>query len=628
MKKKLIRIPGVLLGIFLFLSSSIYAQTVQTDSVYIAANYDKKEYMIPMRDGIKLFTAVYTPKAKDVPYPFLMQRTPYSCAPYGEANYSTRIGPSMDLVRDGYIFVRQDVRGRYMSEGTFTWTAPNKDNPKEWDESADTYDTIDWLIKNVKNNNGKVGTFGGSYPGFYVTVGMMDAHPALKATMPSAPMGDLWRGDDGVHNGAFMMPHNINFISSFGIKRPMPLQKYPAGKLKYDTPDGYQFWLDHGPLTNLNPKHFKGEIIHWEEYLQHPVYDEFWKSRNVEPHLKNIKPAVMSVGGWFDAQDIKGPFIVYNGIKENSPKTSNRLIIGPWYHGSWFTAPGDRSANIPWGSNTGEYYRKELEFKFFGFYLKGRGNMDLPAVMAFNTGANQWKSLDKWPPDVTNHQRFYLMANGKLSTEDVSQTGEPFDEYISDPKKPVPYTSEITTRFGNDWMVEDQRFVATRPDVIVYQSEILQEDMTVSGPIKVNLTVSTSGTDADFVVKVIDVYPNDAKDPDPNPQKIKMGGYQMLLRGDPIRAKFRNSLEKPEPMVPGEPTAINYQLTDVFHTFKKGHRIMVQIQSTWFPMIDLNPGKFMDLFNDAKAEDFKKTTQRIYHSNQQKSSITFDVYKN
>ncbi len=607
--------------------SSAIAQRLNPDSLYYRENYTKHEYMIPMRDGVKLFTAVYVPKDVTLKYPFLMMRTPYGCAPYGKDNYpASRLGPSMELVKDGYIFVRQDVRGRYMSEGTFTWTAPNKENPKEWDESADTYDTIDWLLKNVKPNNGKVGTYGGSYPGFYVTAGIMDAHPALKAAMPSAPMGDLWRGDDGVHNGAFLMPHNINFIANFGVKRPEPIQKYPAGKLKYDTPDGYKFWLDHGPLTNLDKKHFNGEIIHWEEYKQHPVYDEFWQSRNVEPHLKNIKPAVMTVGGWFDAQDIRGPFIVYNGIKNNSPKSNNRLILGPWYHGSWSTQVGDRSANIPWGSNTGEFYRKELEFKFFSFYLKDKGTMDLPNVMAFNTGSNKWNSFEQWPPVDVEKKEFYLNANGKLS-ENAPKKGDGFDEYISDPKKPVPYTQEITTRFGNDWMVEDQRFASTRPDVIVYESEPLTEDLTIAGAININLIASTSGTDADFIVKVIDVYPNDAKDPVPNPQNIKMGGYQMLLRGDPIRAKFRNSLAKPEPMVPNQPTALKYNLTDAYHTFKKGHRIMVQVQSTWFPMIDLNPGKFVDMFNDVKESDFQKINQKIYHDDERKSSITFGVYK-
>lgn len=625
--KAFVRIIACFLLLIAFSASAVFAQDTTPDSVYYKENYSKYEYMIPMRDGIKLFTAVYVPKNVSLKYPFLLMRTPYGCAPYGKDRYPAgRLGPSMELVKDGYIFVRQDVRGRYMSEGTFTWTAPNKKDPKQWDESADTYDTIDWLLKNVKPNNGKVGTYGGSYPGFYVVAGMIDAHPALKAAMPSAPMGDLWRGDDGVHNGAFLMPHNINFIANFGLKRPEPIQKYPAGKLKYDTPDGYRFWLDHGPLTNLDEKHFKGEIIHWKEYKDHPVYDEFWKSRNVEPHMKNIKPAVMTVGGWFDAQDIRGPFIVYNGIKNQSAATSNRLILGPWYHGSWSSTPGDRSANIEWGSNTGEYYRKELEFKFFSFYLKNKGTMDLPKVMAFNTGANKWNAFEQWPPAEVEQKSFYLASDGKLS-EQAAGIGAGFDEYVSDPKKPVPYTQEITTRFGNDWMVEDQRFASTRPDVLVYESAPLEADMTIAGAITVNLMASTSGTDADFIVKVIDVYPNDAKDPEPNPQKIKMGGYQMLLRGDPIRAKFRNSLEKPEPMVPGEPTLLKYNLTDAYHTFKKGHRIMVQVQSTWFPMIDLNPGKFVDMFNDVKESDFQKTTQKIYHDGERKSFITFNLYK-
>ncbi len=614
----------LLLGIF---CSQSIAQAINQDSIYFREHYDKKEYMVGMRDGVKLFTVVYSPKDKKENYPFLMMRTPYSCAPYGEENYpSSRFGPSMELVREGYIFVRQDVRGRFMSEGTFTWMAPNQADPKKWDESMDTYDTIDWLVKNIKNNNGKVGTYGGSYPGFYVVAGMIDAHPALKAAMPSAPMADLWQGDDMVHNGAFLMPHNINFINNFGVKRPVPLKKYPAGNMQYDTPDGYDFWLRQGPLSNLNKNFFKGENIHWEEYRNHPTYDEFWKSRNVRPHLKNITPAVMTVGGWFDAQDIRGPFYVYQGIKSQSQNTSNLLILGPWYHGSWSSQKGDRSANIYWDSNTGEYYRQELELKFYNYHLKGKGSMDLPKVMAFNTGANKWHNLDQWPPKELQTKNLYLNPNGELA-ENAKTDGDNFDEFIHDPKKPVPFTQEITTRFGNDWMVEDQRFASRRPDVLVYVSDPLQEDLTIAGSIGVHLVASTSGTDADFIVKVIDVYPNDSKDPKENPQNIKMGGYQMLLRGDPIRAKFRNSLEKPEPMVPNQATKLNFDLTDAFHTFKKGHRIMVQVQGSWFPMLDINPGKFMDLYNDSKESDYQKNTQRIYRSNTEKSFISLQVYQ-
>ena len=589
------------------------------DSLYIREHYDKHEYMIPMRDGVHLFTAVYTPKDQSQDYPFLMMRTPYSCAPYGEDAYPAgRLGPSMELVRDGYIFVRQDVRGRFMSEGTFTWAAPNSDDPNEWDESADTYDTIDWLLANIPNNNGRVGTYGGSYPGFYVTVGMMDAHPALKAAMPSAPMGNLWKGDDMVRNGAFMMPHNVNFLSGFGHARPEPTQQYPPRMFDYDTPDGYDFWLELGPLPNVNKKLFHGKNIHWEQYIGHPVYDEFWQSRDVAPHLKDVKPAVMTVGGWYDAQDIKGPFIVYNGLRDHSPNTANRLILGPWYHGSWSSSPGDRSAGIEWGSETGVYYRTQLEFPFFSYYLKDKGTLDIPPVTAFNTGANKWHSFDQWPPADLPVERLYLAADGGIS--DAQPTaGDAFDEYISDPKKPVPFTAEVTNRFGNDWMVEDQRFASRRPDVLVYTSEPLTEDLTIAGPIGVNLTVSTSGTDADFVVKVIDVHPNAVGD--------NMAGYQQLVRGEPIRAKFRNSLEHPEPMVPGEPTPLKYDLTDVFHTFKAGHRIMIHVQSTWFPMMDINPGKFVDLFNDVQESDFQRLHQKVYRDATHPSFIEFNVYR-
>lgn len=628
MKKliKYLKWPLCAILIIIGLLSVEARQTLNTDSIWFRQNYEKFEFMVPMRDGVKLFTSVYVPKDKSQSYPFLMQRTPYSCAPYGPDAYpSGRFGPSMELVREGFILVKQDVRGRFMSEGKFTWMAPNKENPTEWDESADTYDTIDWLVKNIPGNNGKVGTYGGSYPGFYVTAGLIDAHPALVAAIPSAPMGDLWRGDDAVHNGAFLMPHNLGFLSGFGHERPEPTKQYPPRMLNYDTPDGYQFWLNLGPLSNVDKYYFKGKNIHWNEYKEHPVYDEFWASRNVEPHLKNIKPAVMTIGGWFDSQDMMGPFIVYKGIKNGSPKSSNRLILGPWYHGSWSTTAGDRSANFHWGSNTGEFYRKEIEYKFFNYHLKGIGSLDLPNIMAFNTGNLTWNSFDEWPPPAKDRKKYYLKSNGKLDLTPDPKSENNFDDFVSDPKKPVPYTAEITTRYGSDWMLEDQRFASRRPDVLVYESVPLTEEITISGPIKVHLTVSTSGTDTDFVVKVIDVLPNDTPDPNPNPNNVRMGGYQMLLRGDPIRAKFRNGMEKPEPMVPGEPTVLTFELADVLHTFKKGHKIMVQVQSTWFPMIDLNPGVMVDLFNDAKAEDFVKQYQKVYRDNVLSSFIEFDT---
>jgi putative CocE/NonD family hydrolase len=621
---------GLLLALFCLVFVSCSEQKpasnlgINEDSLFVRDNYTKMEVMVPMRDGIKLFTSIYIPKDQSEKYPILLKRTPYGVAPYGDDNFGIRIGPSMDLVRDKYIFVSQDVRGRYMSEGTFTWMAPHTWD-ESWDEGQDTWDTIEWLINNIENNNGKVGTYGGSYPGFYVVAGMIDAHPALKAAIPSAPMADLWKGDDVSHNGAFLMPHNLGFLSRFGLPRPEPLTQYPAGKTIYNTPDGYKFWLDFGPLRNVNEKLFHGEIIHWNEYIQNPVYNEFWQSRNMLQYLTDVKPAVLTIGGWFDAQDLYGPLKVFESIEKQSPSSKNGLIMGPWYHGSWSSQPGDKSAAILWRSLTGEFYRKEIEFPFYSYHLKDKSDIaHLPKAWMFNTGRKEWQKFDSWPPKAAQEKNLYLQSGNKLSFNAPTEANAS-DTYMSDPKKPVPFTTEITTRYGNDWMLEDQRFASRRPDVLVFETDVLEEDITISGELMVHLWASTSGSDQDFVVKVIDVHPADYPDPDPNPYRVKMGGYEMLLRGGPIRAKFRNSLEKPEPMRPNMPEELVFELRDVFHTFKKGHKIMVHVQSTWFPMIDLNPGKFVDLFNDAKEEDFQKTTQRIYFEKSRPSYIRLRV---
>ncbi len=621
------------LFILLFAFFIIYtghAQSGNPDLAYIKNHYDKFEYQIPMRDGVKLFTSVYLPKDDSKSYPILLQRTPYSCAPYGEDQYSSRIGPSMELIKEGYIFVEQDVRGRFMSEGTFTWMGPIKPNKtgKETDESTDTYDTIEWLINNLDNDNGKVGTYGGSYNGYYVMTGIVDAHPALKAAIPSAPMVDLWKGDDVSHNGAFLMPHNLGFLARFGQPRPEPTTQWPPSKWEYWTPDGYEFYMDLGILPNVNKKYFNEEIIHWQEYIEHPVYDEFWQSRDISQHLDDVKPAVLTIGGWFDSQDLYGPLKAYETIEKENPDNFNALVMGPWYHGSWMRSDGDHCANIQWGSKTGVYYRQELELPFFNYYLKDKGSISgFSDALVFDTGRKKWEEYPQWPPENALEKSLYLHVNGNLSFKIPTAEGQKpaYREYISDPEKPVPFTAEITTRYGNDWMVEDQRFAARRPDVLVFESQVLKEDLSVVGAIEVNLLASSSGTDADFIVKVIDVFPHDTPDPNPNPQNIKMGGYQMLVRGDPIRAKFRNSLSEPKPLVPNEPTPLKFELRDIHHTFKKGHKIMVQVQSSWFPMIDRNPHKFVDLFNDVKESDFQKATQRIYCSGPNSSHLKLRV---
>ncbi|MEK6320089.1 MAG: CocE/NonD family hydrolase [Acidobacteriota bacterium] len=592
-------------------------------SDYVKANYTKSEHMIPARDGVKLFTSVYSPKDTSQRYPILLSRTPYSCAPYGSGEYKDTIGPSLLFQREGYIIVYQDVRGAYMSEGTYVNMRPQNDKksgPKDIDESSDTYDTIDWLVKNIPNNNGRVGMWGISYPGFYTAVGTIDAHPALKAASPQAPISDWFIGDDFHHNGTFFLPHAFNFFASFGRARPKPTAT-SGQRFSHGTPDGYKFFLEMGPLANANNKYLRGEVAFWNEIMDHPNYDAWWQARNTRPHLRNTKPAMMTVGGWFDAENLFGALNTYKSVEKQSPGAYNILVMGPWFHGGWSRSDGDGLGNVRFGAKTSVFYRENIELPFFNYYLKDKGALKLPEAYVFETGSNKWKTYEQWPPANARSENLYLGANGKLSFT-ATQELNAFDEYISDPARPVPSIENIAIGMTREYMVDDQRFASRRPDVLVYQTDVLTDDVTVAGPITASLFVSTSGTDSDFVVKVIDVYPDEAADNEPNPSGMKMGGYQMLVRGEPMRARFRNSFEKPEPMAPNKAEKIEYVMPDVNHTFMKGHRIMVQIQSSWFPLVDRNPQKFVDIYK-ANEADFQRASQRVYHS----SRVMLNVLK-
>jgi putative CocE/NonD family hydrolase len=595
---------------------------------HVKANYTKYEYRIAMRDGKKLFTAVYVPKDESHTYPILLTRTPYSVAPYGADQYKGDLGPSPAFGKEGYIFAYQDVRGRWMSEGDFVNMRPHlaaKHGPADIDESTDAWDTIEWLTKNVKNHNDRVGTWGISYPGFYAAAGMIDAHPALVAVSPQAPVTDWFVGDDWHHNGALFLTHMFNFLSTFGRPRPEPTKKFQH-KFDHETPDGYDFFLKMGPLANANATYFKDQVGFWNEACLHGTYDDFWKARNLRAHLSKIRPAVMTVGGWFDAENLFGALETYKNVEATSPGTANSLVMGPWKHGGWGSGDGAVLGDVNFNAKTSAFYREQIELPFFEHHLKAKGNLKQPEAWVFETGTNQWHRHDRWPPAAVAPESLYFHASGRLAFDPPPGTQTAFDEYVSDPDRPVPYIDDIGVAMAVEYMVADQRFAARRTDVLVYQSDLLEKDMTLAGPIEADLSVSTTGTDSDWIVKLIDVYPSDFPDPDPNPTKVRMGGYQQLVRGDVMRGKFRKSLERPEPFNPGEPTTVKFPLADVYHTFRTGHRIMVQVQSSWFPLVDRNPQSFVDIYQ-AKPSDFQKAIQRVYRSRERCSRVTLPVMR-
>ncbi len=595
------------------------------NAAWLAEHYTKYEHRIPMRDGVRLFTRVYVPKDDSQAWPILLTRTPYSLKPYGSDNYTDPSGSFQVLARDQFILVTQDVRGRNGSEGEFMNVRPYRPHkgPKDTDESSDAWDTIDWLVKNVPGNNGKVGLFGISYPGFYTSMGMIDSHPALQAASPQAPISDWFMGDDMYHNGAFFLSQNFGFSYNFTQKLEDPLHESARG-FNYQTPDGYDFFLRMGPLTNSDLVLLKGCAPEWSEFLAHATYDDFWQARNVRPHLKNIHCAVMTVGGWFDAEDLFGTLETYRWTERQNPGINNTLVMGPWAHGGWSRSEGETLGPVNFKAKTAEYYRKQIELPFFRHYLKGDTNYTSTEAHVFETGTAQWRRFDTWPPHAAVARTLYFQPGGALAFALPTDGAGAFDEYVSDPAKPVPYTNDKSTSYPRSYPVEDQRFVASRPDVLVYETDVLEEDLTLAGPLTARLFVSTTGTDSDWVVKLIDVYPGDYPNPEPNPTGVEMGGYQQLVRGDVLRGKFRNSSERPEPFVSGQVTPLKFTLADICHTFRRGHRVMVQVQSSWFPLVDRNPQTFVNI-PAAKAEDFQKATQRIYHTRTAASGLEVRV---
>ncbi len=599
-----------------------FAQSITfRDSVYMRENYDKVEHYIPMRDGKKLFTLFYIPKDKSRTYPILLNRTCYNASSYGE--FKTRSHPSRYLVHDKYVFAFQDVRGRYLSDGTFDNMRPNipGNNPKNRnaiDESSDTWDTIDWMIKNIQGNNGKVGMFGISYPGFYTAAAIPDAHPALKASSPQAPISDFFF-DDFHHMGAMLESYTAAY-PVFGYQKSGPARQSWFNDqmdrlLKLDIQDAYDFFLHLGPLKNITEKYAYDNFF-WNQVVEHPNYDDFWQKRNLLPHLKNVTHAVMTVGGWFDAEDLYGPLNIYKRIESTSPAAMNTIVMGPWGHGDWARETGKSVHNdLYFGDSISTFYLREIERPFFAYYLKGQGTANFPEAYMFDTGKKEWKKFASWPPKDVEPLRLHFGENGKLFINKPADTQAVF-EYISDPAKPVPYTSQIEglTFTPRRFMSDDQREASRRPDVLTFETDALDQDVTVAGEIMAKLKVSISTTDADFVVKLIDVYPQNEPAYEGNPGNIVMGGYQQLVRHEVFRGRFRNSFERPEPFKPGEVTDVSFPLQDILHTFKKGHRMMIQIHSTWFPYIDRNPQKYVDNIYKASESDFIKSEIKVYGS--------------
>jgi putative CocE/NonD family hydrolase len=602
----------LLLAVFVF---PLLAQAQNPDSAWFVNNYTKKEVSIPMRDGVKLFTSIYIPKDLSEKHPILLTRTPYSVSPYGKDFKRYWRYYMMRYCRENYILVNQDIRGKYMSEGSFEVVRPfnpNKKTNKDIDEASDSYDTIDWLIKNIDNNNGNVGAIGISFPGFYATMVALSGHPALKAVSPQAPVTDRFFGDDDHHNGAMMLMDAFDFQVAYGFAAPSraPSVQGASGSLHLDAQDNYDYYLKMGAMPNFTK--LSGDTMQfWTDMMNHPNLDDWWKARDARTGIKDIKPAMLITGGLFDAEDGYGAWNTYKALVKKSPATVSKLIMGPWYHGQWASAEGTHLGNVQFDSNTSLFYQ-DMEIPFFNYYLKGKGADTLSKATIFFSGENKWRSFAEWPVSNARPTAIYLQQNGKLSFTATNNKQPTFDSYTSDPAKPVPYAEKVHAERTREYMVDDQRFAARRTDVLTYETGILDDDITVAGPVTADLMVSLSNTDADFIVKLIDVFPDNTP---VNPAtSYPMGGYQMLVRAEIMRGKFRNSFERPEPFVPGRPTEVKYTMPDVAHTFKKGHKLMIQVQSSWFPLTDLNPQKFVENINKATNADFVKETIKVYHN--------------
>ena len=592
---------------------------------WLEANYEKTSHMVPMRDGVELYTIVYRPRETTEPLPMMLFRTPYWVGPYEPGEYRNPLGPSAEFDRAGYVFVFQDVRGQFMSGGDFEVIRPLAPTPKgstTADESTDNYDTIEWMLANLERHNGRVGQWGISYPGWQTVMGMVDAHPALAASSPQASPADMFIGDDWHHNGAFRIMYAFSWLAGNARRRDAPTDTRGAA-FDYGTDSGYDFFLEAGAASNIDELYFRGEVPAWNDFMEHDTYDDYWQNQNALAHLSGIRHPVLNVAGWFDTEDFYGPMSIYRTIEVDNPGTENTLAAGPWLHGGWRRMLGDHLGCIEFADETSITFQREVQFPFFEHHLRGAEGWTAHEAVVFETGTNVWRRHESWPPAGVEPVSLYLREDGMLAFEAPSEPGGA-DSYVSDPADPVPFSAEERTTLGHLWKVEDQRFASARPDVLVYESEPLEEDMTIAGPILADIFVSTTGTDSDWIVKVIDVYPDDA--PDSPFCEVPMGGYQMHLAGEVMRGRFRDSFEHPEAMAPGEVTPIHIDLRDRYHTFRAGHRIMVHVQSSWFPAYDRNPQQFVDTYR-ATPDQYIMAEQTVYRSPEYPSRVTLGVLR-
>lgn len=607
--RETLRIPASIVG------TALAAALLSAGPINAQAPADtswaSREEMIPTRDGIRLRTFIVAPRATTGPLPILLVRTPY-----GAVNSARNFpGPYRFLAADGYVFAFQDIRGRNGSEGAYLMNRPLRTDSTGVDEATDTYDTIDWLVRHVPNNNGRVGGLGISYPGWLATVQALSGHPALRAVSPQAPMTDTWMGDDFFHNGAFRMSYGVEYT-----------HRMEVGAFDVGVHDMYDWYRRLGVLSNVT-RVLGRSWPSWDAFVAHPNYDAYWKARATQRHIAGTPVAVLTVGGWYDQEDIFGPPATYAAFERSDTGGINRIVMGPWNHGGWY-GPGTALGQVQFGDSTGVWFRREVEAPFFAFYSKDRGPLTLPEALVFEGGSNQWRRFDAWPPREARPRNLYLRAGGRLSFEPPTDTGGAFDQYVSDPAYPVPYRPRPVHRTyarGSEWGIwqaMDQRFVEGRPDVLVWVTEPLTQDFVIGGDLSARLFASTTGTDADWVVKVIDVYPDTASADPP------LGGYQLMIAGEILRGRFRESFERPEPIVANRVLDYTIRIPPQMYRFQRGHRIMVQVQSTWFPLYDRNPQTYVPNIFEARPGDYRAQRHRIWRTARFPSHVVFPVLPN